>query len=70
VCRATAQAFSRRIPTAKALINSYGIFGGQNRNGACFLGVLPVSLPIIRCTDCSTIIAHRYLSCRTSTIDQ
>jgi hypothetical protein len=64
--RATAQAVSRRLPTAearvRAQVRSCGICGGQNCAGACFLRVLRFPLPILipstnfHSIDCSTLI--------------
>jgi hypothetical protein len=45
--RATAQAVSRRLPTAAARVRSCGICGGQTGAGAGFLRVLRFPLPII-----------------------
>jgi hypothetical protein len=59
-CLAVARAISRRLPTAKARVRaltmSFGIYSGQNINGACFLRILRFPLPLIHSTNCSAVI--------------
>jgi hypothetical protein len=56
-----AKAASRRLPTAmdrvRATVKSCGIYDGQSGTGAGFLRLLRIPLPLIQCTNCSTIIA-------------
>jgi hypothetical protein len=51
ICRAIAQAVSRRLRTAaarvRAQIRSSGIYGGQHGTGAVFLRVFRFPLPIL-----------------------